>query len=143
MGSWSTSSSLEVGERRQSAGASSTSISVRTFLNQRRGSKSVRLSIISSTVASIVFQILGIERAAFGVALGELEAAESNLVEIVHERAPFLQAKLGLVGGFGGIADERALVEALRRGQRGLVAEQHFEKVQAPRHGAQAPRGIR
>src|SRR5262245_13839350 len=83
-------------------------------------------------------QILDVERAAFGVALGELEAGESNLVEIVNKRAPLLQAKLGLIGGFGGIAGEGTLVEALRRRERRLVAEQHFEKVQpfdmAPEH---------
>ena len=36
-----------------------------------------------------------------------------------------------MIGRFGGVADKRALVEALRGGERGRIAEQHFEKFQA------------
>lgn len=84
------------------------------------------------------FQVLRVERAALGVALGEHEAGKRYVIEVVHERTRFLQAELGLIGGLRRIADERALVEALRRRQRGLVTEQHIEKVQglhvAPEH---------
>ena len=130
MGSWSISSSCSMlVSEANPPGASSTSTC--TFLNQRRGSKSVRLSIISSTVASMLSRFSCIERAALGIALGELQSAKRHLVEIVDERPPFLQAKLGLIGGFRRIADQRALIEALRRRERRLVAEQHLEKVQA------------
>src|SRR4029079_10124066 len=60
----------------------------------------------------------------------ELQTAKRNLIEIVDERSAFLQADLCLIGGFSRIAYQRALIEALRRRERGLVAEQHLEKVQ-------------
>ena len=42
-----------------------------------------------------------------------------------------MRRKLGLVGGLGGVAGERALVEALLRRERRLIAEQHVEELES------------
>ena len=77
------------------------------------------------------FQIVRIERAAFGIALGELETAKRNLIEIVDERAALLQADLGLIGGFRQIADQRALIEACAGVSAGLSPSSTSKKFSA------------
>ena len=64
-----------------------------------------------------------------GIRLREHQGFHRHRVVICRERLA-LQLLFGLVRGFGGIAGEQTLIEALFRFQRGLVAEQHVDEVQ-------------
>ena len=73
--------------------------------------------------------LVGGQDAAYGIAGGEFEALQHDVVVIAQQRA-FLQQQLGMLLRLFRVVGEDSLVEILHRRQRWPVAKQHFEEFE-------------
>ena len=70
-----------------------------------------------------------IERAPIDVQLSQREPLDRDFV-VIDRQGLALEERFGLMRGLVGVVGEQALIKALLRRQRRLVAEQHLEELQ-------------